>query len=1134
MSNSAPSLLSQLTVEDIESVRRHLAKTSLIDFASMIDIPTAPITDDAEEDVFSVMRIGKMVKHHELLLSSLQSIENGTIPNLMVLMPPGSAKALALDTPIPTPEGWKIMGALKVGDKVFGDDGLPCNVKWVSQIWKNRKTYNVTTDCGDVIQADEDHEWLVRLCGKREIFKIKETKSLCKKRSKRPMIKRAEAIHYTEKQLPIDPYLLGVWLGDGTSAEMSITSSEDDSPWLRSELHRLGYTTTDRKAKTLFGVKGVRKEFVKLGLINYPWKNTFGRKHIPEIYMRGSISQRLSLLQGLVDTDGTVCKKRGRTTFCNTNKELAVQVRELVRSLGVKAGWTEGRAILYEKDCGAVYRVGFYLKYSARMPRKAVLTRNQHRTPNTYIDVAPAGIADTVCIEVDSASHLFLAGESMTPTHNSVYCDVVFVPWFMSRKPRRNVILASYASDIASKQGRRARQLIKSKSFQNLIEIGLSADNAAADRWAMDNGSEYMAGGLLSGLTGNRAHLGIVDDPLQGREQAESEAIRRKTWDAYQDDFCSRLIPGAPQIMILCMTGDTRVRMANGKEKLLMDIVIGDEIATYENGRLSTSLVKNWINQGKDFVYEIRTTSGIMVKANERHPFLVDRNGQLEWVRVRNIKSGDVMVSVKNAATMDVAQERILGINVINTPKGRIELIQSAIMGNGLGLYVLLMGVISRFRARVCAVFTTEEIVGQKDLDLRPQKVEREKTLNLNTNMASGLTNTKTCSKSRMDVVRFVKDLLQKALQSIGEKHFVLTTATTQGGLGVYCAMTAISLSAEEDRQVSLNQQQNTFSRDKVISINPCGMEEVFDIQVARTENFIANGLVSHNTRWHEDDLAGRILPDGWDGQSGEFDGRDGRKWHVLCLPAIADRPDDPLGRKIGEVLWPEWFSREHFEPFMANRRTWSSLYQQKPSPDDGDYFKADWFGEYEELPPNLRYYGASDYAVTDGKGDYTEHGVAGIDGSGNLYIADWWRGQTTSDVWIEKKCDFILKYTPHCWFGEAGPIRRSVEPYLAKRMQEREAYCRIEWIASISDKPTRTRAIQAMASMGKIFFPKNCTWKNELITQMLKFPHGKYDDGVDVMGLFGVGMEFIKSPKMKRKEKSTHQHYNHAQGWMS
>lgn len=133
----------------------------------------------------------------------------------------------------------------------------------------------------------------------------------------------------------------------------------------------------------------------------------------------------------------------------------------------------------------------------------------------------------------------------------STYSDVVFVPWFMSRKARRNVILASYASDIAKKQGRRARQLIQSKSFYNLTGLALKDDQKAADEWALSNGSEYMSGGLLSGLTGNRGALGILDDPIKGRRDAESETIRNSTWDAYINDFCSRLIPGAPQVMIL-------------------------------------------------------------------------------------------------------------------------------------------------------------------------------------------------------------------------------------------------------------------------------------------------------------------------------------------------------------------------------------------------------------------------------------------------------------------------------------------------------------------------------------------------------------------------------------------------------
>src|SRR5690349_4096935 len=114
-------------------------------------------------------------------------------------------------------------------------------------------------------------------------------------------------------------------------------------------------------------------------------------------------------------------------------------------------------------------------------------------------------------------------------------------------------------------------------------------------------------------------------------------------------------------------------------------------------------------------------------------------------------------------------------------------------------------------------------------------------------------------------------------------------------------------------------------------------------------------------TRWHQDDPAGRILPEDWNGESGWFDGRDGRRWYVLCLPAIADRADDPLGRAIGETLWPAWFSHEHWAPFKTNARTWSSLYQQKPSPDEGTFFRASWFERYTTKPEHLNVYMTSD-----------------------------------------------------------------------------------------------------------------------------------------------------------------------------
>jgi predicted phage terminase large subunit-like protein len=262
----------------------------------------------------------------------------------------------------------------------------------------------------------------------------------------------------------------------------------------------------------------------------------------------------------------------------------------------------------------------------------------------------------------------------------------------------------------------------------------------------------------------------------------------------------------------------------------------------------------------------------------------------------------------------------------------------------------------------------------------------------------------------------------------------------------------------------------------------------------AYTRLMPGGAIVVINTRWHDDDLSGRLLEESTKG---------GDKWEVLSLPAIDG---------AGEALWPDWYPMERLEQIRAvlPARDWNALYMQNPIPDDGDYFKGDWFGEYDELPNGLTMYGASDYAVTDGNGDYTEHGVAGVDNNRNLYVADWWRGQTTSDVWIEKKCDLILAHKPACWFGEAGPIRRAVEPFLMRRMQDRQAYCRIEWLASIADKPTRARTIQGMASMGKVWFPKNAPWKGELMSQLMRFPAGKYDDGVDVLSMFGRGLVHI------------------------
>lgn len=240
--------------------------------------------------------------------------------------------------------------------------------------------------------------------------------------------------------------------------------------------------------------------------------------------------------------------------------------------------------------------------------------------------------------------------------------------------------------------------------------------------------------------------------------------------------------------------------------------------------------------------------------------------------------------------------------------------------------------------------------------------------------------------------------------------------------------------------------------------------------------------IVLIQTRWHEDDLAGRLLE------------AEGDQWEVLELPALKD----------GKALWPEWYDAPVLERIRdtVGPREWSALYQQKPQPDEGTYFQRDYFKEWEALP-SLRYYGTSDYAVTDGGGDYTVHRVWGIDASGALYRVDGWRGQTTPDVWIEEKLNLIHKYKPLAWFGESGVIKKAVDPMLTRRMRERKIFCRMEWLPSVADKPTRARSFQAMAASGRVFFEPGAD-----IAEFLVFPAGKHDDDVDTASMIGMAID--------------------------
>lgn len=246
--------------------------------------------------------------------------------------------------------------------------------------------------------------------------------------------------------------------------------------------------------------------------------------------------------------------------------------------------------------------------------------------------------------------------------------------------------------------------------------------------------------------------------------------------------------------------------------------------------------------------------------------------------------------------------------------------------------------------------------------------------------------------------------------------------------------------------------------------------------------------IVIIQTRWHEDDLSGWLI-----------DKHSHEGWDVLSLPAISED---------GKALWPEQYDTEALERIRRALppRDWSALYQQTPTPDEGDYFKSEWLHTVDNLPPidTMKFYGGSDYAVTSDGGDFTCHAVIGIDPDGRMYLVDLWRKQSASDEWVEAWCDLVKKWRPLGWAEETGQIRSGVGPWLERRARERAAYCVREQFPTRGDKAVRAQSIRGRMAMNGLRIPESAPWRADFISELLRFPAGVHDDAVDAIGLVG------------------------------
>lgn len=489
----------------------------------------------------------------EAMCEHLEAVTDGRITRLLINVPPGFMKALDIETPILTTWGWKKHGDLRVGDYVFGPDGEPKKVLACTD-HADEESYDVKFDDGVAIIAGAGHLWAIEREYSDKASKWHRTRrsevvttpelqvsSRTHKGGTSPdLIRVAKAIRLPPRQLLIDPYVFGAWLGDGSTTAGCIYAAEQDIENF-AKLGRIAHTVPAggmrNQAFHRIAVDGLQVRLRILGLL--------GNKHIPEDYLQSSIDQRLALLQGLMDTDGN-CAKTGECSFTTSLPSLRDGVKSLIESLGMKAYCSSRLTKLNGKIYGPHYKIGFTPEPGMRifrLDRKQAMIKSTDnpRSRSRYIDrVTPVGKRTVNCIQVEGG--LYLAGLSLVPTHNSMLLNIFWPAWEWGAKARPDLryVSFSYSSILTERDNEKFHYLLASPEYQALYGrvvkitkegVGRIANTARGWKFASS------VGGVGTGERGDR----ILADDLHKVSEAESETVREATTTWFRESMQNRL-----------------------------------------------------------------------------------------------------------------------------------------------------------------------------------------------------------------------------------------------------------------------------------------------------------------------------------------------------------------------------------------------------------------------------------------------------------------------------------------------------------------------------------------------------------------------------------------------------------------
>lgn len=680
---------------------------------------------------------------------------------------------------------------------------------------------------------------------------------------------------------------------------------------------------------------------------------------------------------------------------------------------------------------------------------------------------------------------------NMPPRHTkSEFASNMLPAWFLGNHPDKKVIQSSNTADLAVGFGRKVRNLVDSEQYAKIFpNVSLRADSKAAGRWATNHNGDYFAIGVGGTVTGKGADLLIIDDPHSEQEARQAQgdsSVFDSVYEWYTSGPRQRLQPGGAIIIVMCMTGDTAVLMHDGTEKPLKNIRPGDMVATFDKGRLSVSKINNWQSSGVDSIYKIRTQSGKILRANERHPFLAMNEGVLEWTRLNQLRVGNLLVSLKGAtgnlgqkqSLASVAHVRQKTATTAKNPMRRIA--HLAAMGSGKALNAVLKGVANLLQAVACVPTITGKSTSPKNHQKKPENI------GLSTGMGSLLSSTNQWLRSAITFATYAsRPQLATIPAPIGMISSASTIAMKPEKSEDCSAMTATLPLDTERHQAFLNELHriSDFTVDPIVSITHDGEEEVFDVEVDKTENFIANGVVSHNTRWSDKDLTGRVLKS------------DNTDWELIELPAIMPS---------GKPLWPEFWSLEELEALKQELPPfkWNAQYQQKPTGEEGAIVKRDWWRRWEpDRPPSCEYIIQSwDTAFTKSqRADYSACTTWGVfyrdedERDVNIILLDAFKEKMEFPALKAKAKEMYDEWEPDSCIIEA----KAAGAPLIQELRRMGVYVQDYTPTRGNDKFVRLNSVTDLFSSGKVWAPET-RWADEVIEELARFPNAEHDDLVD------------------------------------